>query len=149
MIEVGFYQLAARRAEDVVPTLAAKAVQAGHRILLRAPAERLAALDDALWRPADSFLPHGIDSDVGPARAVGQPVLLSADGLPPANGADCLMQVGGDLPDDLVGWARILFLFDADGVEAARGRWRLLAKAPEVQPVYWREGDGGRFEKAA
>jgi hypothetical protein len=43
---------------------------------------------------------------------------------------------------------RVLFLFDAKGAEVARNRWRRLAKVEGVKPVYWRETDGGRFEKA-
>ena len=150
MIEIGFYQLAERRADAVLPQLVGKALAAGHRILVRSSdAALLKRLDDALWRhPADGFVPHGIDSDLPPDRIAGQPVLLSAADLPAANAADCLAQMGGDLPDDLGGLARVLFLFDADGLEVARNRWRHLAKAAGVKPAYWREGEGGRFEKA-
>ena len=150
MIEIGFYQLAERRAEAVLPPLVGKALAAGHRIVVRSSdAALLKKLDDALWRvPADSFVPHGIDNDLGPGRCASQPVLLSAAGLPAANAADCLAQIGDDLPDDLAGLIRVLFLFDADGLEIARNRWRRLAKAEGVKPVYWRETDSGRFEKA-
>ncbi len=150
MIDIGFYQLAQRRAEDVLPQLVTKALAAGHRIVVRSsdPA-RLAAIDAALWRFApDSFVPHGIDADLGPERASAQPVLLSDAALPAANAADCLMQLGDDLPDDLSGLARAMFLFDADGAQTARARWRLLAKQDGLRPVYWREGEGGRFEQA-
>jgi hypothetical protein len=75
--------------------------------------------------------------------------LLSRDANWTVNRADCLAQVGGDLPDDLTGLSRVLFLFDADTVEVARVRWRAVAKADGLRPVYWREGEGGRFEKAA
>ncbi len=151
MIDIGFYQLAQRRADQVLPQLVGKALAAGHRVVIRSSdARMLAALDTALWRfPADSFLPHGIESDVGPDRAPSQPVLLTAAPLPAVNGADCLAQIGDDLPDDLTGLARALFLFDADTIETARARWRILVKLPDVKPVYWREGEDGRFEKAA
>jgi len=150
MIDIGFYQLAQRRAEVVLPQLVSKALAAGHRIVVRSDdAALLARIDTALWtQPADSFVPHGIDTDIGPDSAVNQPVLLTQGTLPAANGADCLAQVGGDLPDDLAGLARVLFLFDTDGVDVARQRWRRLAKAEGVKPVYWRESEGGRFEKA-
>ncbi|MFZ4689417.1 MAG: DNA polymerase III subunit chi [Polymorphobacter sp.] len=150
MIDIGFYQLAQRRAEAVLPQLVGKALAAGHSIVVRSDdAALLARIDTALWtQPADSFVPHGIDTDVGPDRAVSQPVLLSQAPLPAANAADCLAQVGGDLPDDLAGLTRVLFLFDSDGTETARNRWRKLAKAEGVKPVYWRETEGGRFEKA-
>ncbi len=158
LIDIGFYQLGARTADAVLPQLVAKALAAGHRIMVRAPdAVMLGKLDLALWaQPPDGFLPHGIDSDVGPDRAASQPVLLSlaplASGnsaaIGAANGADCLAQVGGDLPDRLDGLTRVLFLFDADGVDVARARWRALARQDGIKPVYWREGEGGRFEKA-
>jgi DNA polymerase-3 subunit chi len=148
MIDVGFYQLATRRAEVVLPQLVTKALAAGHRLVVRADAAMLPKLDTALWsHAADSFIPHGIAADLGPDRAASQPVLL-VDALPAANGADCLAQLGDDLPDDLAGFARVLFLFDADNLETARVRWRALARDPALRPVYWRESDGGRFEKA-
>ncbi len=150
MIDIGFYQLAQRRAEAVLPQLVGKALAAGHKLVVRsADPALLARIDTALWTfAADSFVPHGIDSDLGADRAAAQPVLLTAAPLPAANGADCLAQVGGDLPDDLAGLTRALFLFDAEGVETARGRWRLLARAEGVRPAYWREAEDGRFEKA-
>jgi DNA polymerase-3 subunit chi len=151
MIDIGFYQLAQRRAEAVLPALVGKALMAGHRLLVRAgDGELLDRIDAGLWTtPPDSFLPHGIDTALGPVRAASQPVLLSRDGHWTVNCADCLAQVGGDLPDDLTGLSRVLFLFDADTVEVARVRWRAVAKADGLRPVYWREGEGGRFEKAA
>ncbi len=149
MTTVAFYQLASRSAEQVLPQLLTKALAAGHRIVVRAPdAAQLKRLDAVLWSfAADSFLPHGIDSDIGD-RAATQPALLSGADLPAANQADCLAQIGGDLPNALTGLTRVMYLFDADTTETARARWRTLAKAEGLQPVYWREGEGGRFEKA-
>lgn len=150
MIDIGFYQLAQRRAEAVLPQLVGKALAAGHRIVVRSddPA-MLAKIDSALWSFAPhSFVPHGIDSEVGPDRIASQPVLLTAAPLPAANAADCLAQVGGDLPGDLDGLTRAMFLFDADNLEVARARWRVVTKADNSRPVYWREAEDGRFEKA-
>ena len=150
MIDIGFYQLAQRRAEAVLPQLVGKALTAGHRIVVRSDDPgMLAKIDSALWSFApDSFVPHGIDSEIGPDRIASQPVLLTAAPLPAANAADCLAQIGGDLPDDLAGLTRAMFLFDADNLEVARARWRVVAKMASVRPVYWREGEDGRFEKA-
>lgn len=151
MIDIGFYQLAQRRAEAVLPALVTKALAAGHRLLIRAPdAVVLDRIDAALWSfAADSFVPHGVDSALGDDRAASQPVLLTTTGDWACNRADCLAQVGGDIADDLTGLARVLFLFDADSLETARARWRLVSLAEGLRPVYWREGEGGRFEKAA
>jgi DNA polymerase-3 subunit chi len=148
---IGFYQLAQRRAEAVLPALVTKALAAGHRLLIRAPdPAALERIDAALWSfSADSFVPHGIDTALGDKRVATQPVLLSAAGDWRRNAADCLAQVGGDIPDDLSGLARVLFLFDTESLEIARARWRLVSRAEGLKPVYWREGKRGRFEKAA
>jgi DNA polymerase III subunit chi len=151
MIDIGFYQLTQRRAEAVLPALVTKALAAPHRLLIRAsdPAA-LGKIDAALWSfSADSFLAHGIDTVVGDARVASQPVLLSTAADWTRNRADCLAQIGGDIPDDLAGLARVLFLFDADSLETARARWRMVSRAEGLKPVYWRENDAGRFEKAA
>ena len=150
MIDIGFYQLARRRAEAVLAPLVGKALAAGHRLLIRSPdAALLARIDDALWQvPADGFVPHGIDRALGPDRAASQPVLLSIDATRAVNAADCLVQVGDDIPDDLTGLARVLFLFDAESLPTARARWRALSGREGLRPVYWREAEGGRFEKA-
>jgi DNA polymerase-3 subunit chi len=151
MIDIGFYQLAQRRAEAVLPQLVTKALGAGHRLLIRSSdAAMLDRIDAALWSfAADSFVPHGIDTVLGPARAAAQPVLLSVAGDWQANRADCLAQIGDDLPDVLTGLSRVLFLFAADTLEVARARWRIVSKNAGLRPIYWREGEGGRFEKAA
>ena len=151
MIDIGFYQLAQRRAEAVLPPLVAKALGVGHRLLVRSSDPGLLArIDAALWtHAADSFIPHGIDLALGPERAALQPVLLTCDAPLSTNAADCLAQVGDDLPDELAGLKRAMFLFDADNLDIARARWRRLAKADGIRPVYWRETDAGRFEKAA
>jgi DNA polymerase III subunit chi len=150
LIDIGFYQLAERRAEAVLPPLVAKARGVGHRLLIRcADAALLGRIDDALWQmPPDSFQPHGIDSALGADRAATQPVLLSVDAPWSVNAADCLAQIGDDLPDDLAGLARVLFLFNADNLDIARARWRAFSGREGMRSVYWRETDGGRFEKA-
>ncbi len=150
MIDIGFYQLNQRRVEAVLPQLVTKALAAGHRLLITGPDTALLdRVDAALWDfAADSFVPHGLATALGDARAATQPVLLAPLRDWTRNAADCLVQLGGDLPDDLGGLARVLFLFDAENLETARARWRHLARADAVRPAYWRETDAGRFEKA-
>ena len=150
MIDIGFYQLDQRRAEAVLPQLVTKALAAGHRLLISsADAALLGRVDAALWDfTPDSFVPHGRAIALDAGRAATQPVLLTDAVDWSVNAADCLVQLGGDLPDDLAGLARVLFLFDADNLETARARWRNVAKADAVRPAYWRENAAGRFEKA-
>jgi DNA polymerase-3 subunit chi len=146
----GFYQLARRPVEAVLPPLVVRALAAGHRLLVRsADAALLARLDERLWSFAPaSFVPHGREGVIAPERLATQPVLLG-QGFPAANGADCLAQIGGDLPEDFNGLARLLYLFGEEDVEPARGQWRRLKAMDGVNPTYWREGVSGAFEKAA
>lgn len=150
MIPVRFYQLALRPVEVVAPGLVVKALEAGHRLLLRsADAPLLGRLDEALWAISKaSFVPHGRVGVIDGARVASQPVLLDA-AWPPANGADCLVQLGGVLPDGLGGLRRVMYLFGAEDVGAAREGWRRVKAEAGMAPEYWREGEGGRFEKAA
>ena len=149
MTDVNFYQLATRPLDAVLPRLLEKAVAGGYRTVIRsADAALLARLDAALWTyDAGSFLPHAVD---GPFAAA-QPVLLTAEPAD-ANAADLAAVVDGVLPGDLGAYRRVLYLFDGGdpaALDRARGHWRALKDRDGVTPVYWREGDGGRWEQAA
>lgn len=146
----GFYQLARRPVEAVLPSLVVRALGAGHRLLVRCGDEALLALlDEKLWSfSRTSFVPHGREAVLPPAQAAVQPVLLGQT-LPALNGADCLVQVHGDVPATTEGLARLLYLFGEGDVEVARAAWRRLKGQPGVVPSYWREGENGAFEKAA
>lgn len=149
MTDVNFYQLASRSLDAVLPRLLEKAVAAGFRTVIRsADAALLAQLDAALWTyDAASFLPHAVD---GPAAA-DQPVLLTGQAAD-ANGADLIAVVDGVLPGEISHYKRVLYLFDGGdetALDRARGHWRALKERDGVTPVYWREDDGGRWEKAA
>jgi DNA polymerase-3 subunit chi len=146
----GFYQLTRRPVEAVLPSLVVRALGAGHRLLVRCEDEALLGLlDEKLWSFAPaSFVPHGREAVLPPDRLASQPVLLGSD-WPPANGADCLMQISGDLPEALGSLKRLLYLFGIEDLEIARGHWRRLKAMEGITPSYWREGENGTFEKAA
>ncbi len=149
MIDVNFYQLASRPLDAVLPRLLDKAVAAGFRTIVRSTDTiLLARLDAALWTyDAASFLPHAVD---GPFAAV-QPVLLTAT-PDDANAADLIAIVDGAVPGDLSPYRRALYIFDGGdhaALDRARGHWRALKARDDVTPIYWREGDDGRWEKAA
>ncbi len=148
MTDVNFYQLARRPLDAVLPRLLEKALAAGFRAVVRTADEALLArLDEALWtyEPA-SFLPHAVDGDY----AATQPILLTA-AADDANAADLITVVDGVLPGDLAPYRRALYLFDGGDDAAlvrARAHWRALKGRDDVTPVYWREGEGGRWEQA-
>lgn len=140
MPEIGFYHCTRSKPFDVVPVLAHKAIEAGHKVAVHADDAALAVLDDLLWTfDAGSFLPHGRDN---PAM---QPVLLT-NAFEPANGGDLLIAAGGKLPGDPAVFARVLYVFDGNdeaAVTTARAHWRALAGLDGVTPVYWTQGERG------
>jgi DNA polymerase-3 subunit chi len=141
VIQVGFYHCTRSRPLDVLPQLAAKALDAGHRVLIHAADDQtLDAADKELWtfEPA-SFLPHGRDN---PAA---QPVLLSDD-FQPVNGADVGICIGGRMPGEPQRFSRLLYLFDGSdeaAVRQARAHWKAIAALEGVEPAYWTQGDRG------
>ncbi len=148
MTDVGFYQLAAKPLDAVLPKLLEKAVAAGHRVVVRSSdAAQLARLDAALWayEPA-AFLPHAVD---GP-DAARQPVLLTA-GEEAANAADLVAVIDGRMPGDVAAYARVLYLFDGGDDAAlalARRHWKALKGMDGITPVYWQENERGGWQKA-
>jgi DNA polymerase-3 subunit chi len=146
--EVGFYHLTRRPLDAVLPRLLEKVLEAGHRVVLRSgDRARLEALDALLWTYDEgSFLPHALD----PASvAAEQPVLLtSGEGAP--NGATVLALIDGALPDDIAGFERVLYLFEADDPERlalARGQWSALKDRDGVTRTYWQQNERGRWER--
>ncbi len=147
MTEISFYQLT-RPLDAVLPHLLEKAVASGSRVVLRADDDALLKrLDTLLWTydPA-SFLPHAVDG----ALADKQPVLLTRDRSPAANGATIAAVVDGVF-DTFAGLSRVLYLFDSGddaALTAARAHWREFRDREGVTASYWREDDTGRWSKA-
>lgn len=148
-VEVMFYQLDRQPLEAVLPVLLEKTLERGWRAVVQTPlAERLEALDTALWTYSDaSFLPHGTAKDGPPAR---QPVFLTMDGDNP-NGAQVRFLVDGATVEDMSGYVRVIHLFDGrdeDALTHAREQWK-VAKAANHTVTYWQQSAAGRWEKKA
>lgn len=147
MTEIGFYHLRALPLERALPRLLEKALERGHRALVLAEsAERVAALDAALWTydPA-SFLPHGTAAGPAPER---QPILI-ADRPDNRNNADLLVLIGGVETADLGAFARCLDLFDGNDesqIGAARERWQ-RRKAEGHTLTYWQQSETGQWQE--
>jgi DNA polymerase III subunit chi len=141
MTEIGFYHLTRTAAEDALPPLLGRTLQAGERaVVLCRTEERLTALDDALWACAQpDWLPHGTARD-GDADL--QPIWLTLTNEAP-NGARFLFLVEGAQADDLAAFARVFDLFDGndpDAVAAARLRWSAALAAGHAL-TYWQQGE--------
>ena len=143
MAEVGFYHLTRTPLDQALPRLLGRTLAAGERAVVRCPAaERVAALDEALWECAEpDWLPHGTEAD-GDADL--QPVWLTATDEAP-NGARFLFLVDGAEAADLAPYTRVFDLFDGRdeaAVAAARARWQ-AARAAGHTLSYWQQGARG------
>ncbi len=152
MAEIGFYHLTRTALEQALPRLLGRVLQEGGRaIVLCAGADRVAALDAALWLSADpDWLPHGTPQT---GHADLQPIWLTAEdagaeGAP--NGARFLFLVDGAESARLALFDRAFDLFDGNdeaAVAAARRRWA-TAKAAGHTLGYWQQGSRGWERRA-
>ena len=148
MSDIGFYHLTRTALEQALPQLLGRTLAAGQRaVVLCADAERVAALDAALWQCNEpDWLPHGTAAD-GDAEL--QPIWLTADDTAP-NGARFLFLVDGAHSARLGEFDRVFDLFDGKddtAVAAARERWA-ATKAAGHALTYWQQGARG-WEKRA
>jgi len=143
-MRVDFYVLGASAADTVVTSLAARALGAGHRLLIVVGDEaRRAEFSRALWqaRP-EHFLANG---DAGAPHAARQPILLS-DRPDPRNGAQIMCLADG-LWREAQGFERVLYLFGDAHLAEARAQWRRLGERAEIERRYWKQDQGGRWSE--
>ena len=148
MAEIGFYHLTRTTTDLALPPLLGRTLATGARAVVRCgSAERLAALDTALWLcPNPDWLPHG---SAASGHAEAQPIWLTeADEAP--NGARFLFLIDGSSSERLGDFDRVFDLFDgndASAVSAARARW-IVAKSQGHQLSYWQQGATGWERKS-
>ncbi|MDA1132912.1 MAG: DNA polymerase III subunit chi [Proteobacteria bacterium] len=150
MIPVIFYHLQRSGLEAALPQLLEKALSQGMRaVVIAGSAERVAALDTALWTYGQgSFLPHGTAADGDESE---QPVFLTTEAGANPNGASVVALTDGASLFDFNGFERVLDIFDGndpDAVAAARERWRTLAAAGHGL-TYWRQTEAGGWQRQA
>jgi DNA polymerase-3 subunit chi len=148
MAEIGFYHLTRTPLAQALPKLLGRVLEGGGRAqVLVGSAERLAALDAALWLATDpDWLPHG---SAATGHADLQPIWLTTEDEAPPNGARFLVLVDGADSARLADYDRVLDLFDGadeDALAAARARWK-AAKAAGHALTYWQQGARGWEKK--
>jgi DNA polymerase III subunit chi len=146
--DIGFYHLTRTGPDKALPQLLGRTLAAGQRaVVLCAGAERVTALDAALWQCAEpDWLPHGTAAD-GDADL--QPIWLTTEDAAP-NGARFLFLLDGARSERLDDYDRVFDLFDGTeeaAVQAARERWR-AAKDAGHAPTYWQQSAKGWEKKA-
>jgi DNA polymerase III subunit chi len=143
-MQVDFYQLTRDPAEQVLPAIAQKILDNGGRLLaVSGDTAQLDKLSAALWRwKPESFLAHGMASEDAEADAA-QPILLSGEAVA-ANGARFIAITDGVWREEALGFDRAFYLFPPERTDDARGAWRALGDAKDVERRYWRQ-EGGRW----
>ena len=129
----------------MLPSIAAKAMGAGQRMLVVAGDEALRErLDRELWaQGAVQFLAHGKAGEPHEAR---QPILLSATCDAP-NEARLVALADGQWRDEAENFDRALLFFDDSGREAARTAWRRFDERDDVEREFFEFEDGGWRKK--
>lgn len=110
-----------------------KAYHRGARLLVRAPPQRLAELDRALWTFVErEFVPHLRFAAAGPRpkSAARTPIWL-VDGPAPEGAPPILVNLGADAPADVSRFERVIEIVSADAEDTrqARRRWRAYQEA--------------------
>ncbi len=147
MADIGFYHLTRTGADEALPALLGRTLKAGQRaVVLCGGAERVAALDTALWLCADpDWLPHGTAAN---GHADLQPIWLT-DGEEAPNGARYLFLLDSRDVNNLAPFERVFDLFDGRdeaAVAAARERFR-ARKAAGHALTYWQQTARGWEKK--
>lgn len=144
--DIRFYHLTNISLERALPQLLEKAYAGGFRTLVKvADAESAASLDALLWSydPA-SFLPHAKAED---KDAASNPIVLHTE-FSRVNEADLLAVTDGTLPDSVEDFRRVLDIFDDNGKDAARERWKFYKDAGHALQ-YWQQTTSGGWEQKA
>jgi len=146
-MQVDFYHLTVTPLERALPQIVEKVVAGGGRLLIVSGNEtQRGAIDKLLWAYApESFLPHGC---AGGEDDAAQPILIGAD-VEPANAACNVALIDGEWRDQALTFDRAFHFFDAERIGEARTAWKALADHEGVERNYWKQGDNGRWEKAA
>jgi DNA polymerase-3 subunit chi len=149
MTDIRFYHLKTQTPEEALPGILAKALSAGHRVVVKmATAKEAEALSEALWTyRADSFLPHGSEKD---GHAADQPIWITARAENP-NRATVLVTGPRATPDNIEEYAlscEMISDHEPDTVAGARARWKAYKDAGH-EVTYWQQTETGGWEKKA
>jgi DNA polymerase-3 subunit chi len=131
--------------EQVVPSIAARVLEGGGRLLVVArETDRLQRISQALWSADEaSYLAHDFEDQPLPEV---QPILLAGSAAKAVNGARFIALVDGEWRDDALTFDRTFHFFDEASIGAARLAWRALGENEAVERRYWKQ-DGGRWRQ--
>jgi DNA polymerase-3 subunit chi len=147
--EIRFYHLERTGQDQVLPGLISKALENGHRILVKTSGDKeTERLNEHLWvYDPNSFMPHGTKKE---GHAEKQPVFLTANDENP-NNADVLILTNGTESAMHANFKLCCEMLDGrneDAVSAARARWKKY-KDKGFAITYWQQGEKGWEKKSA
>jgi DNA polymerase-3 subunit chi len=163
MTDVDFYHLTKSSADEALPILLSKSVEAGKKAVVSSAPSGLASLSSALWSHGHvnggaapganngeqgSWLPHGVagkdDNDVELC-----PIWFRGDQSDDAINADFAFFLDGIALEGVENFARVFILFDGqddDAVDQARRQWKSMQDAGH-QLNYWTQDGAGEWQK--
>jgi DNA polymerase-3 subunit chi len=146
--EVRFYHLERQGIEQVLPGLISKALENGHRIIVKTANDNdLQRLNEHLWtHNPNSFIPHGAKKDGNADR---QPVWLTTEDENP-NNADVLILAQGAESASHGNFKLCCDMIDGRDPQAvtdARVRWKQY-KDQGFAVTYWQQGEKGWEKKS-
>ena len=147
MANVRFYHLERQTLDQVLPALLGKALQNGHRIIVKAANnQEVQRLNAHLWtHDPDSFIPHGSAED---GHDTDQPVWITANDENP-NEADVIILTQGAPTGDLEKFTLVCDMIDGrddEAVSDARSRWKAY-KDDGYDITYWQQTPQGGWDK--
>lgn len=149
MTDIRFYHLDRQSLEQVLPSLLSRALDQGHRIVVKTSDEKQAErLNETLWvYDPNSFLPHGTAKD---GFADKQPVWITVSDENP-NNADLLVLTQGTQSPAIADFKLCCEMLDGNdeqAVSAARTRWKAYKDAGH-SVTYWQQSAKGWEKKEA
>ncbi|MCC6597817.1 MAG: DNA polymerase III subunit chi [Alphaproteobacteria bacterium] len=147
MADIRFYHTVRQSVEQVLPSLVLRALQNGHRIVIKAAgSDEVARVNDYLWTfDLPSFIPHGSAKD---GNESDHPVWITERDENP-NGADTLILLQGGEAAQTEGFSLVCAMLDGRddvAVRSARERWVFYKEAGH-DLTYWQQGEKGWEKK--
>ena len=147
MSEVRFYHLERQSLDQALPQLVGKALQNGHRIVVKAANDQVEHINNHLWTyDPNSFIPHGSAKD---GNETDQPVWLTANDENPNAAEVLILTHENEAPEIDKAFTLICDMIDGkneDAVTAARSRWKAYKDAGH-DVTYWQQSAQGKWEK--
>jgi DNA polymerase-3 subunit chi len=144
LAQVDFYQLSRDPAEAVIPAIARRVLDDGGRLLVvSGERAQLDLISRSLWSAgSETYLANDHDDAAMPDV---QPILLSG-GCVATNGARNVALADGHWREEALIFERVFYFFDDATIDEARSAWRVMSKAQDVTPRFWKQ-DGGKWRQ--